>query len=145
MSLQQRIEAAWNDRSLLEKTETREAVREVIGGLDAGTLRVAEPLANGVWQVNEWIKKAVILFFPISEMKTMHAGPMEFYDKIPLKSGFEKLGIRVVPHAIARYGSYVAPGAILMPSYVNIGAYVDTGTMVAVSYTHLTLPTIYSV
>jgi 2,3,4,5-tetrahydropyridine-2-carboxylate N-succinyltransferase len=130
MSLQQHIEAAWNDRSLLEKNETREAVREVIAGLDSGTIRVAEPIASGGWQVNEWVKKAVILFFPISEMKTMQAGPMEFYDKIPLKSGFEKLGIRVVPHAIARYGSYVAPGAILMPSYVNIGAYVDTGTMV---------------
>jgi 2,3,4,5-tetrahydropyridine-2-carboxylate N-succinyltransferase len=130
MSVQQMIENAWNDRSLLERSEYRDAVREVIASLDKGQLRVAEPTPNGNWQVNEWVKKAVILFFPISEMKTMQSGPMEFFDKIPLKSGFEKLGIRVVPHAIARYGSFVAPGAILMPSYVNIGAYVDTGTMV---------------
>lgn len=130
MSLQVHIESAWNDRSLLEKNEYREAVREVIAALNEGKLRVADPGQDGSWKVHEWVKKAVILYFPICEMKTMNAGPMEFYDKIPLKSGFEKLGIRVVPHAIARYGSYVAPGAILMPSYVNIGAYVDSGTMV---------------
>ncbi|HEX5001399.1 MAG TPA: 2,3,4,5-tetrahydropyridine-2,6-dicarboxylate N-succinyltransferase [Bacteroidia bacterium] len=130
MSLKTHIENAWTDRSLLQDEKHREAVKTVIEGLNAGEIRVAERDHSGNWQVNEWVKKAVILYFPISEMKTMHAGPMEFYDKIPLKSGFEKLGIRVVPHAIARYGSYVAPGAILMPSYVNIGAYVDTGTMV---------------
>jgi 2,3,4,5-tetrahydropyridine-2,6-dicarboxylate N-succinyltransferase len=123
------IEKAWNDRTLLETEETQAAVREVIRMLDAGTLRVAEPGANG-WTVNEWVKKAVILFFPISKMETITTGPFEFHDKIALKSGYKELGVRVVPHAIARYGAYVAPGVILMPSYVNIGAYVDSGTMV---------------
>jgi len=130
MSLKTQIESTWDNRSLLQDESHREAIRTVIAGLNTGEIRVAERDSSGGWQVNEWVKKAVILYFPISEMKTMQAGPMEFYDKIPLKSGFEKLGIRVVPHAIARYGSYVAPGAILMPSYVNIGAYVDAGTMV---------------
>jgi len=127
--LQNIIEKAWDNRTLLENEETRLAIREVINQLDAGMLRVAEPGENG-WIVNEWVKKAVILFFPISKMTTISAGPFEFYDKIPLKSGYETLGVRVVPHAIARYGSFVAPGVIMMPSYVNIGAYVDSGTMV---------------
>lgn len=123
------IENAWNDRVLLEKTETRDAIREVIEQLNAGKIRVAEPTDNG-WVVNEWVKKAVILFFPISKMETIKVGPFEFHDKIALKSNYEALGVRVVPHAIARHGAYIAPGAILMPSYVNIGAYVDSGTMV---------------
>jgi 2,3,4,5-tetrahydropyridine-2-carboxylate N-succinyltransferase len=127
--LQETIENAWNDRALLESKATQDAIREVIGMLDQGTLRVAQPGTQG-WTVNEWVKKAVILYFPISKMETLHAGPLEFYDKIPLKTGYEKLGVRVVPHAIARRGAYIAPGAILMPSFVNIGAWVGTGTMV---------------
>lgn len=127
--LQKIIENAWNDRTLLESTETQSAIREVVAQLDAGTLRVASPEGDQ-WKVNEWVKKAVILFFPISKMKTTTVGPFEFHDKIELKSNYEALGVRVVPHAIARYGSYLAPGTILMPSYVNIGAYVDSGTMV---------------
>lgn len=123
------IESAWNNRELLKEENTQQAIRQVIEQLDKGKIRVAEPISAG-WQVNEWVKKAVILYFPIQKMETLHAGPMEFHDKIPLKSSYEKLGIRVVPHAIARYGSYLAPGVIMMPSYVNIGAYVDSGTMV---------------
>ena len=127
--LQKIIENAWNDRTLLETEDTRVAVREVIAQLNNGKIRVAYPNGDH-WVVNEWVKKAVILFFPISKMETIKVGPFEFHDKIALKSDYESLGVRVVPHAIARYGSYVAPGTILMPSYVNIGAYVDSGTMV---------------
>jgi 2,3,4,5-tetrahydropyridine-2,6-dicarboxylate N-succinyltransferase len=127
--LKEIIEKAWDNRSMLKERDTHNAVLEVINGLDNGTLRVAEPSENG-WKVNDWIKKAVILYFPLSEMETIHAGPLEFHDKIKLKSGYEKLGVRVVPHAVARTGSYLAPGVILMPSYVNIGAYVDSGSMV---------------
>jgi len=127
--LQTIIENAWNDRVLLEKPETRDAIREVIEQLNIGKIRVAEPTDKG-WVVNEWVKKAVILFFPISKMETIKVGPFEFHDKIALKSNYEALGVRVVPLAIARHGAYIAPGAILMPSYVNIGAYVDSGTMV---------------
>ena len=123
------IESAWDDNSLLEHTETQDAIREVINELDNGNLRVASPSNEG-WQVNEWIKKAVILYFPIQKMKTLEAGPMEFHDKIPLKKGFREKGIRVVPHAIARHGSYISSGVIMMPSYVNIGAYVDSGSMI---------------
>jgi 2,3,4,5-tetrahydropyridine-2,6-dicarboxylate N-succinyltransferase len=127
--LQKIIENAWNDRSLLEKEETQSAIKNVIDQLNNGTLRVAHP-ADGKWQVNEWIKKAVILYFPISKMTTVQTGPFEFHDKINLKTGYAAQGVRVVPHAIARYGAFLAPGVIMMPSYVNIGAYVDSGTMV---------------
>ena len=123
------IEAAWEDRSLLEQEQTQTAIREIIQQLDLGQLRVAEPTANG-WQVNEWVKKAVVLYFPIQKMETLHAGPMEFHDKMPLKKDYAAKGIRVVPHAVARQGAYISSGVILMPSYVNIGAYVDEGTMV---------------
>jgi 2,3,4,5-tetrahydropyridine-2-carboxylate N-succinyltransferase len=123
------IESAWENRSLLEKKETKEAILSVINDLDSGKIRVAEPTSNG-WKVNEWVKKAVVLYFPIQEMKTIEAGPLEFHDKIPLKKDYKKRGIRVVPHAVARHGSFINKGVILMPSYVNIGAYVDTGTMV---------------
>lgn len=118
------------DRSLLEKTETREAIEAVIASLDAGELRVAEPLGNGDWQVNEWVKKAVVMYFPIRKMETIEVGPFEFHDKMALKTGYAEKGIRIVPHAIARYGAYISSGVIMMPSYVNIGAYVDAGTMV---------------
>ncbi|OIQ29642.1 MAG: 2,3,4,5-tetrahydropyridine-2,6-dicarboxylate N-succinyltransferase [Bacteroidetes bacterium MedPE-SWsnd-G2] len=127
--LQQTIENAWNDRSLLSDANTITAIREVVNQLDLGTLRVAEPTADG-WQVNEWVKKAVVLYFPIQKMETIEAGPLEFHDKIPLKRGYAEKGIRVVPHAVARHGAYISSGTILMPSYVNIGAYVDEGTMV---------------
>ncbi len=127
--LQEIIESAWNNRELLEKSETRSAIEEVISELDKGMLRVAQKTDNK-WVVNDWIKKAVILYFPISKMETIEVGPFEFHDKIPLKRNYAHAGVRVVPHGIARYGSYIAAGAILMPSYVNIGAYVDSGTMV---------------
>ena len=123
------IEAAWEDRGLLEQEETQNAIRFIIKQLDEGELRVAEPTEDG-WQVNEWVKKAVVLYFPIQKMETLHAGPMEFHDKMPLKKDYAAKGIRVVPHAVARQGAYISSGVILMPSYVNIGAYVDSGTMI---------------
>lgn len=123
------IEAAWEDRGLLEQEETQNAIRFIIKQLDEGELRVAEPTVYG-WQVNEWVKKAVVLYFPIQKMETLHAGPMEFHDKMPLKKDYAAKGIRVVPHAVARQGAYISSGVILMPSYVNIGAYVDSGTMI---------------
>lgn len=127
--LQQTIETAWDNRELLTNTTTIEAIRKVIALLDEGTLRVAEPNADG-WQVNEWVKKAVVLYFPIQKMETLEVGIFEYHDKIPLKTGYKEKGIRVVPHAVARHGAYISAGTILMPSYVNIGAYVDEGTMV---------------
>jgi 2,3,4,5-tetrahydropyridine-2-carboxylate N-succinyltransferase len=127
--LQTRIEEAWNNRSLLHEPETVRAIEEVIEALDKGLLRVAEPAGEG-WVVNEWIKKAVVMYFPIRKMETLEAGILEFHDKMLLKRGYAQTGVRVVPHAIARYGAYLAPGVILMPSYVNIGAYVDANTMV---------------
>jgi 2,3,4,5-tetrahydropyridine-2-carboxylate N-succinyltransferase len=127
--MQHLIEAAWTNRQLLEQSETQEAINATIALLDKGQLRVSEPM-DEVWVVNEWVKKAVLLYFGIQKMEVMEAGPMEFYDKMRLKRGYSSLGVRVVPHAIARYGSFLAPGVILMPSYVNIGAYVDSGTMV---------------
>ena len=123
------IELAWENRSLLEKHTTKNAISETIDLLDKGKIRIAEK-NNGSWSVNEWIKKAVILYFPIMKMKSVEVGPFEFHDKIPLKKGFKEKGIRVVPHAICRYGSFIEKGAILMPSYVNIGANVGSGTMV---------------
>ena len=123
------IEDAWDNRSLLEKTTTQDAIREIIELLDKGKLRVAHP-KDGEWIVNDWIKKAVIMYFPIQKMETFEAGPMEFHDKMKLKTDYAKLGVRVVPHAVARYGAYLSSGVIMMPSYVNIGAYVDQGTMV---------------
>lgn len=128
-TLQNTIESAWNDRSLLNTETTQNAIREVINLIDSGSLRVAEPVADG-WQVNEWVKKAVVLYFPIQKMETLEAGPMEFHDKMPLKRNYAEKGIRVVPHAVARHGAFISSGVILMPSYVNIGAYVDEGTMV---------------
>ncbi len=127
--MQKIIESTWEDRSLLENKATQDTIREVVSQLDAGKLRVASPIEGG-WQVNEWIKKAVVLYFPIQKMETFEAGPMEFHDKMPLKRGYKEKGIRVVPHAVARHGAYISRGVILMPSYVNIGAYVDEGSMV---------------
>ena len=123
------IDAAWKNRDLLKEKATKEAISEMIELIDKGKIRVAEQI-NGYWEVNDSVKKAVILYFPIQNMNTSKAGVLEFYDKIPLKTNYEELGIRVVPPAVARYGSYISKGVILMPSYVNIGAYVDEGTMV---------------
>ena len=127
--LKQIIDKAWDQRELLKEKEVQSAIRKVIDLIDLGELRCAEP-ANGDWQINEWVKKAVVLYFPIQKMETFEVGIFEYHDKIPLKRGYESKGIRVVPHAVARHGAYISPGTILMPSYVNIGAYVDEGTMV---------------
>jgi len=130
MTPQEIIEQAWNDRSLLQKSETIQTIEAIIEDLDKGKLRVAEPMQNGEWKVNEWIKKAVILYFPIRNMQTYEVGIFEYHDKMKLKNNYAALGVRVVPPATARYGAYLSKGVILMPSYVNIGAYVDAGTMV---------------
>lgn len=127
--LQNIIEKAWLNRSLLQENETIEAIREVINLLDNGSLRVAEPIGEG-WQINEWVKKAVVMYFPIQKMETWETGIFEYHDKMLLKRGYAEKGIRVVPPAVARFGSYISKGVILMPSYVNIGAFVDEGTMV---------------
>lgn len=126
------VERAWDDRTLLQDDTTKAAIREVVELIDKGLLRTAEPvdLARSQWQVNEWVKKAVILYFPIQKMRILRAGELEWYDKMDIKRDYDRLGVRAVPHAVARYGAYIAPGAILMPSYVNIGAYVGEGTMV---------------
>ncbi len=129
MQLKELIENAWANRELLWQPETQSAIREVVEQLDKGKLRVAEPDGD-IWKVNEWVKKAVILYFPIQQMETIEVGPFEFHDKIALKKNYKELGVRVVPHAIARHGAYLSKGVIMMPSYVNIGAYVDEGTMV---------------
>ncbi len=123
------IEKAWDDRSLLNTSEVRDSVFQIVDLLDKGLLRVAEPFENE-WKVNEWIKKAVIMYFPLRQMEVIEAGPLEFHDKIPLKHNYKELGVRVVPHAVARYGAFLSPGVILMPSYVNIGAWIGAGTMV---------------
>ena len=127
--IQSIIEQAWENRALLQETKTTDAIRSVIELLDSGKLRVAEPVGEG-WQVNEWVKKAVVLYFPIQKMETLEAGIFEYNDKMLLKRDYAEKGVRVVPGASARYGAFLASGVIMMPSYVNIGAYVDSGTMV---------------
>jgi 2,3,4,5-tetrahydropyridine-2,6-dicarboxylate N-succinyltransferase len=129
MELQSLVNEAWNNRELLKEPKYADAVRAVIEEVDKGRLRTAVPTANG-WQVNEWVKQAILLYFGIQPMQTWTIPPFEFYDKILLKSNYKDLGVRAVPHAVARYGAYVARNVVLMPSYVNIGAYVDEGTMV---------------
>ena len=128
-TLRTEIEAAWDNRELLQEEKTKEAIRAVMNALDAGELRCAEKV-QGEWVVNDWVKKAVVLNFPIAKMETIEVGPFEFHDKLPLKTGYAEKGVRVVPHAVARHGAYIAPNVIMMPSYVNLGAYVDEGTMV---------------
>ena len=123
------INSAWEDRSLLNNDETQNTIHQIIEEVDKGRLRVAQQINNS-WQVNDWVKKAIILYFPIQKMETIDVGPLEFHDKMKLKSNYKKLGVRVVPHAVARYGAFIASGVIMMPSYINIGAYVDSGTMV---------------
>ncbi len=127
--IRKQIEKAWDNRELLREEDIQASIRKVIDLIDEGSLRCAEPTKDG-WQINEWVKKAVVLYFPIQKMETLEVGIFEYHDKIPLKRGYKEKGIRVVPHAVARHGSYISPGTILMPSYVNIGAYVDEGTMV---------------
>ena len=129
MNIQSKIEQAWENRELLTQKETIDVIEFVIEELDKGRLRTAEPTADG-WSVNDWVKKAVILYFPIRKMETSEVGIFEFHDKIPLKHSYAQQEVRIVPHAIARYGAYLAKGVVLMPSYINIGAYVDRGTMV---------------
>lgn len=131
--LQHIIEKAWENRTLLQESSTIDAIEEVVALLDAGKLRVAQPInpdISGGWVVNEWVKKAVVMYFPIRKMETLEAGIFEYHDKIPLKTGYAEKGIRVVPNAVARHGAYISKGVIMMPSYVNIGAFVDEGTMV---------------
>lgn len=123
------IDEAWANRELLETEEVRRTIKTIIEELDKGRMRIAEKI-EGKWVVNEWLKKAVLMYFPIMKMKTTEAGPLEWHDKMELKHGYEELNVRVVPQAVARYGAYLAPGVVMMPSYVNIGAYVDSGTMV---------------
>jgi 2,3,4,5-tetrahydropyridine-2,6-dicarboxylate N-succinyltransferase len=129
MSVRQAVESAWEDRSLCGQRETQDAVEAVVAALDAGELRCAEPV-NGDWQVNEWVKKAVVLYFPMRKMEIQEVGPFQFHDKMALKRNHAEAGVRVVPHAIARYGAFLGRGVVMMPSYVNIGAYVGGGTMV---------------
>ncbi len=123
------IEAAWDDRDMLTQQHVRSGIEEVVAMLDRGSLRVAEKKGSQ-WLVNDWVKKAVVLYFPLQKMQTMEVGPFEFHDKIPLKKGYQEMGVRVVPHAIARHGAYLEKGVVMMPSYVNIGAWVGSGTMV---------------
>jgi len=127
--IQATIETAWENRELLKESSTQEAIRSVLEELDKGRLRVAEPDGDD-WKVNDWVKKAVVLYFPIQKMETIEVGPFEFHDKIPLKKDYATQGVRVVPHAIARHGAYLEKGVIMMPSYVNVGAWVGSGTMV---------------
>jgi 2,3,4,5-tetrahydropyridine-2-carboxylate N-succinyltransferase len=129
-NLKENIEAAWLDRSMLQSEAVKKTIREAVAMLDAGELRVAEPQADGRWVTHDWVKKAIVLYFPIQDMQTIEVGPFEYHDKIPLKKGFAEKGVRVVPQALARHGAFIEKGAILMPSYVNIGAWVGSGTMV---------------
>ena len=129
-NLKNTINQLWDNREMLKEASHQDTIREVIELLDKGKVRVAEPTDNGNWQVNDWVKKAVVMYFPIQKMETIEVPPFEFHDKIPLKTGYEALGVRVVPHAIARHGAFLESGVIMMPSYVNIGAWVGSGTMV---------------
>ena len=129
LEIQKTIEQAWENRELLKENAVQQAIREVVEMLDKGRMRIAEKTADG-WHVNEWLKKAVILYFPINQMETTEVGPFEYHDKIALKRNYAEQQVRVVPPAVARYGAYLAHGVVMMPSYVNIGAYVDSGTMV---------------
>ncbi|TDE17759.1 2,3,4,5-tetrahydropyridine-2,6-dicarboxylate N-succinyltransferase [Dyadobacter psychrotolerans] len=130
MEFRSTIEEVWENRELLRSPEVIELIKSIIEEVDKGRIRVAEPQQDGTWLVNEAVKKAIILYFPIQQMQTSEVGIFEYHDKMKLKGGYEKLGVRVVPPAVARYGAFISKGVILMPSYVNIGAYIDEGTMV---------------
>lgn len=127
--LEELVTLAWDKRELLKESKVQQAIRDVVELLDKGKLRVAVKVEKE-WKVEEWIKKAIIMYFPIQQLELTEAGPLQFYDKIPLKHGYDELGIRVVPSALARYGAYIAQGVIMMPSYINIGAYIDQGSMI---------------
>jgi 2,3,4,5-tetrahydropyridine-2-carboxylate N-succinyltransferase len=129
MNLRETIEQAWTNREMMSYQAFQDSVRKVIEEVDKGRLRVADPTDNG-WQVNEWVKQAILLYFSLQPMQTWNVEPFEFYDKMLLKKNYKELGVRAVPHAVARYGAFIARNVVLMPSYVNIGAYVDEGTMV---------------
>lgn len=129
MELKSLILEAWSNRELLKDQKYSDAVRAVIEEVDKGRLRTASPGESG-WQVNEWVKQAILMYFGIQQMQTWTIEPFEFHDKMLLKKNYKELGVRAVPHAVARYGAYIAKNVVLMPSYVNIGAYVDEGTMV---------------
>ena len=129
MSIDVLIEESYDNKASLDTPGLRDAVEEAIALLDRGKVRVAEPDGDA-WVVNEWLKKAILLYFRLRGMETTHAGPLEFHDKIPVKHDLAGQGIRVVPPGVARYGSYLEPGAIMMPGYVNIGAWVGSGSMV---------------
>ena len=128
--MQSIIESIWDNRDLLNLPSNKDIIRQIIENLDKGIIRVAEPISDGTWKVNDWIKKAVILYFPIQQMETIEVGPFEFHDKMKLKTNFAEAGVRTVPGSIARYGSFISKGVIMMPSFVNIGAFVDEGTMI---------------
>ncbi|MCP9768193.1 2,3,4,5-tetrahydropyridine-2,6-dicarboxylate N-succinyltransferase [Lacihabitans sp. LS3-19] len=128
--LEKLILSAWDNRELLKDSKVVDAINEVVKLVNDGKLRVANLNSENKWITNEWIKKAIILYFPLRQMEVQEVGIFEFHDKMQLKNNYKELGVRVVPPAVARYGAYIAPGTILMPSYVNIGAYVDSGTMV---------------
>jgi 2,3,4,5-tetrahydropyridine-2-carboxylate N-succinyltransferase len=131
IALKQTIETAWENRAMLKESAVQDQIRQLIELLDKGQVRVAEPSAEaGKWQVNEWVKKGVILYFPIQDISTEKIGPYEICDKIPLKQDYAQQGVRAVMGSVARYGAFINKGVILMPSFVNIGAYVDSGTMV---------------
>jgi 2,3,4,5-tetrahydropyridine-2-carboxylate N-succinyltransferase len=130
MSIIETIESYWNNRELLKEESAQNFIRELIEEVDKGRLRVAEPQEDGSWLVNQALKKAIILYFPMQQMETTELGIFEYHDKMKLKTGYQQLGVRVVPPAVARYGAYISKGVVLMPSYVNIGAYIDEGTMV---------------
>lgn len=127
--MQDLITEAWANRDLLKDSKYTDAIHGVIAALDKGELRVAEPDGKK-WKVNEWVKQAILMYFGIQKMQTWDLPPFEFYDKMLLKKNYKDIGVRAVPHAVARYGAYLAPNVVLMPSYVNIGAYVGEGTMV---------------
>jgi 2,3,4,5-tetrahydropyridine-2,6-dicarboxylate N-succinyltransferase len=128
--LQELVQAAYANRELINEELYSDAVKQTIANIDKGIFRVAEPVSDGNWKVNQWVKEAILLYFGIQKMQTWEVGPFEFYDKMLLKKDYESLGVRAVPHAVARYGAYIARNVVLMPSYVNIGAYVGEGTMV---------------
>jgi len=129
MELKVLISEVWNNRELLKEVKYVDAIRLVIDQVDKGLLRTAEPVGND-WQVNEWVKQSILMYFAIQPMETHSLPPFEFYDKMKLKSNYKELGVRAVPHAVARYGAFIAKNVVLMPSYVNIGSYIDEGTMV---------------
>jgi 2,3,4,5-tetrahydropyridine-2,6-dicarboxylate N-succinyltransferase len=129
-NLQVIIEKSWEDSSLRSNQETKDAIAEIVELVDKGILRVANPNEDGTWTVNEWVKKAIVMYFPMQQMQVHEVGIFEYHDKMKLKTNYAELGVRVVPPAVARYGAFLAKGVIMMPSYVNIGAYVDSGTMV---------------